>query len=362
MVMSKWEEEKRKCERESLRNGTNLRTLLCCCNREYFTEVLGDVLSSSKFLSHEFHEEVLPQVQTEYEQALNSPAVLGFDQLTQTAYRQRGLGASLFSSPASPLSHSQVVAYAHSVFAKDNIAVVGSGIDSNHLSKLVSTHFKDVRPTKGSIQAGSKQYFGGDARIAYVPNHAVEGLRAHYGHFFIAFEGAGLDASPELAVLRSHLGGESSVKWSTGLSPFAQISEKVAGANVNAFNLNFTDSGLFGVYITAPTESVVSAAQETTKAIKQASQSISKEDLEKAKAKARFEAAAAIESRAGIHAAVGGQLLEANKVQLLEETFSKLEGVSSSGLASAASKILEKKPTTVAVGDVHKLPYADECF
>lgn len=313
-------------------------------------------------MPHEFNEEVLPQVQTEYEQALNSPAVLGFDHLTQTAYRQRGLGASLFSSPASPVSHSQVVSYAQSVFAKDNIAVVGSGIDPSHLSKLVSTHFKNVRPNKGSITAGSKQYFGGDARVSYIPNHAVEGLRAHYGHYFIAFEGAGVDASPELAILRSHLGGESSVKWSTGLSPLSKIGEKVAGANANAFNLAFTDSGLFGVYITAPTERVVLAAQEVTKAIKEAAKSISKEDLEKAKAKARFEAAAAIESRAGIHAAVGGQMLEGNKVQLLEETFSKLEGVGSSALASAASKLLEKKPTTVAVGDVHKLPYADECF
>jgi ubiquinol-cytochrome c reductase core subunit 2 len=313
-------------------------------------------------LAHEFYEDVLPQVQTEFEQALNSPTILGFDHLTQTAYRQRGLGASLFSSPSSPISHSQIVNYAHSVFAKDNIAVVGSGIEASHLSKLVSFSFKNLQPSKGSIQAGSNKYFGGDARIAYTPNHAVEGLKAHYGHFFIAFEGAGVDASPELAILRSHLGGESSVKWSTGLSPLAKISEKVVGAHANAFNLNFTDSGLFGAYITAPTGKVVLAAQETTKAIKEATQSLSKEDLEKAKAKAKFEVAAAIESRAGIHAAVGGQLLAGKNIQLLEESFSKLEGVSASTLASAVSKLLEKKATTVAVGDVHKLPYADECF
>jgi ubiquinol-cytochrome c reductase core subunit 2 len=331
-------------------------------NREYFAEVLGDVVSSSKLLPHEFYEEVIPQSLSEYEQALNLPSVLGFDHLTQTAYRQKGLGASLFSSPASPISHKQITDYAHSVFAKDNMAVVASGIESSHLSKLVSTHFKNVRSTKGNVTAGSKQYFGGDARISFVPNHAVDGPRAHYGHYLIAFEGAGLDASPELAILRSHLGGESSVKWSNGLSPLSQIGDKVASANANAFNLNFTDSGLFGVYLTAPTEKVVDAAKEATKAIKEATKSISKEDLAKAKAKASFEAAAAVESRAGIHAAVGGQLLESNKVQLLEETFSKIEGISASALASAASKLLDKKPTTVAVGDVHKLPYADECF
>lgn len=45
---------------------------------------------------------------------------------------------------------------------------------------------------------------------------------------------------------------------------------------------------------------------------------------------------------------------------MLEETFSKIEGVTASNLASAAAKALKSKPTTVAVGDVYKLPYADE--
>lgn len=322
--------------------------------------VLGDVLSSSKFLTHEYKEEVLPQVQSEYEQALNSPSVLGFDQLTQTAFRQRGLGASLFSSPANAVSHRQVVAFAESTFAKDNIAVVGSGIESATLSKLVSKAFKDVRPSKGSIQAGSKQYFGGDARIPFVAHHGASESQAHHGYYLLGFEGAGVDASPELAVLRSHLGGESSVKWSNGLSPFSQIADKVAGANVSAFNVNFSDSGLIGAFISAPQDRVQEAASAASQALKQATKSLSKEDLAKAKAKARFEAAAAIESRAGVHAAVATQLLDSKKVQLLEETFSKIEGVSASALASAASKALSGKATTVAIGDVHRLPYADE--
>lgn len=328
--------------------------------RDYFVEVLGDVLSSSKFAPHEFNEEVLPQVHSEYEQALNQPNVLGFDQLTQTAYRQRGLGASLFATPTNPVSHKQTVAFAEATFAKDNIAVVGSGIDAAHLSKLVSQHFKNVRPSKGSIQAGSKQYFGGDARVPFVPHHGAEGSRAHFAHYFLGFEGAAVDASPELAVLRSHLGGESSVKWSTGLSPLSKIAEKVAGAQASAFNINFTDSGLVGAYISAPHEKLQEAAKAVAQAFKGAAQSLSKEDLEKAKAKARFEVAAAVESRAGIHSAVAGQLLESKKIHLLDESFSKIEGVSASGLASAVSKALSSKPTTVAVGDVHKLPYADE--
>lgn len=279
--------------------------LIHAFDRDYFVQVLGDVLSS-KFAPHEYTEEVLPQVQGEYDQVLQQPQTLGFDVLTQTAYRQKGLGASLFSTPSSPVSHSQIVSFAQSAFAKDNIAIVGSGIDTSKLSDLTSKYFKNVRASKGALAAGPNKYFGGDARVSFAPDHSAEGPRAHYGHYLIAFQGAGLDASPELAVLRSHMGGESNVKWSTGLSPLAQISDKVAGANVNAFNVNFTDAGLIGAYITAPHSKILEAAKLSVAALKDASQSISKEDLEKAKAKARFEAASSLESRAAIHSAVGG--------------------------------------------------------
>lgn len=277
-------------------------------DEEYFVQVLGDVLSSQKYQSHEYNEEVVPQVQSEYEQALNSPNTLGFDTLTQTAYRQRGLGASLFSTPTIPISHSQIVAYAQAAFAKDNIAIVGSGIESSTLTNLVSKYFKEARPSGGNLTAGPNTYYGGDARVPYVPSHESDAPRAHYGHYLLAFQGAGLDASPELAVLRSHLGGESNVKWSAGLSPLSQVADAVPGATASAFNISFTDAGLFGAYVTAPQTKVLDAAKNTMTAIKNSSQSLSKEDLAKAKAKARFEAAAALENRSGVHAAVGGQV------------------------------------------------------
>lgn len=290
--------------------------------------------------------------------------MLGFDQLTQTAYRQRGLGASLFSTPASPISNDQAAAFAHSVFAKDNIAVVGSAVDPSRLEKLVGTYFKDVRPSKGSIVAGSNKYFGGDARVAYAPPHGVEGPRAHYGHYWIGFEGgAGADASPEFAILRSYFGGKSSVKWGAGHSPLAQIGEKVPGAHADAFNLGFSDSGLFGFYITAPTDKVVLAVKEATLALKNVAQGIQDGAFAMARGKALTEAAEEADRTSGEqHISVAGHLLNTNSVRTAEETIAKIEAVKASDVSSAASKLLKSKLTTVAVGDVHKLPYADECF
>ncbi|SJX61561.1 probable QCR2-40 kDa ubiquinol cytochrome-c reductase core protein 2 [Sporisorium reilianum f. sp. reilianum] len=331
-------------------------------DEDFFVEVLGDVLSKSKFAAHEFNEEVLPQVQSEHAQAQSNPAVLGYDSLLQTAYRQRSLGRSLFASPASPVSHRQTVDFAHAAFAKDNIAVLGSGIDSAKLSQLVDAHFGDLAAS-ASVKSSAAKYFGGEQRIAFAAPHGVENTRAAHGHFFVAFEGAGhkdAAAAANLAVLRALLGGESSVKWSNGVSPLSQIADKVMGAQANAFNLTFSDSGVFGAHVSAPTASVQQAATHVAQALKNVAGGLKDETIKAAIAKAKFERASVLENRTASHELVSAQLLEAGNVATLEETFSALEGVKASSLSSAAEKLLKSKPTTVAVGDVHQLPYADE--
>lgn len=331
-------------------------------DEDFFVEVLGDVLSKSKFAAHEFNEEALPQVQAEHAQAQSNPAVLGYDSLLQTAYRQRSLGHSLFASPASPVSHRQTVDFAHAAFAKNNIAVLGSGIESNKLSQLVSAHFGDLAAT-ASVSTTAAKYFGGEQRVAFSAPHGAENTRAAHGHFFIGFEGAGhKDASEaaNLAVLRSLLGGDSSVKWSNGVSPLSQIAESVSGAQAHAFNLTFSDSGVFGAHVSAPSASVQDAASKVVQALKNVAGGLKDETIQAAIAKAKFERASVLENRTASHELVSAQLLDSANVVTLDDTFAALEAVKANSLSTAAEKLLKSKPTTVAVGDVHLLPYADE--
>ncbi len=331
-------------------------------DEEFFVEVLGDVLSKSKFAAHEFNEEVLPQVQAEYAQAQSNPAVLGYDSLLQTAYRQRSLGHSLFASPASPITHRQTVDFAHAAFAKDNIAVLGSGIDSAKLNQLVSAHFGELAAS-ASVSSTPAKYFGGEQRVAFAAPHGAENTRAAHGHFFVGFEGAGhkdAEASANLAVLRALLGGESSVKWSNGVSPLSQIAESIPGARAAAFNLTFSDSGVFGAHVSAPSASVQQAASKVAQALKNVAGGLKEEAIKAAVAKAKFERATVLENRTAAHELVSAQLLEAGSVATLENAFAALDAVKPASLSKVAEKLLKSKPTTVAVGDVHKLPYADE--
>lgn len=335
----------------------HLPTSFTC--RDYFVEVLGDVLSASKFPAHEFNEEVLPAIRGEYEQISSIPSVFGFDVLTQTAYRQRGLGSSLFASPASPITAGDAVSYGRAAFAKSNIAVLGTGVEARKLTSLVQKNFEKVPASSpgGQLKAGPSTYYGGEQRVAHVPAHS-ESARSHNGHFFLGFQGG---PGPEYAVLRSLLGGQSSVKWSSGLSPLSKISESTRGASAEAFNIAFSDSGLVGAYITAPHATLSSVAKQVGEAFKAAASSISSEDLQKAIAKAKFDAASALESRETIRDVVGSQLLNNNgQVKSLVDTFEQFDAVKASSVSQAAEKALKGKPTTVAIGDVHALPYADD--
>lgn len=209
------------------------------------------------------------------------------------------------ASPSSPVSYNDVVSFARASFSKSNIAVLGSGIESSKLASLVSTSFSEVSSSDAAASSPASKYHGGEQRVSYAAPHGSTSPKASYGHFLMAFEGAGLNKSPELAVLKALLGGESSVKWSKGISPLSKLNEKYPGLSAQAFNLNFSDTGLFGAYLTAPHDHLNGAAKDVANAIKEVASKASEEQVQAAIARAKFEAANALESRAGSHAVVG---------------------------------------------------------
>jgi ubiquinol-cytochrome c reductase core subunit 2 len=111
----------------------------------YFVEVLANVISSTKFTPHEFNESVSPSVQSESAAASTDPVTQAIDLAHSIAFRS-GLGSSLLASPHSHVTLEDVKSFASSVFNKDNIVVLGTGIDSAVLSKLVKRTSRAIPP------------------------------------------------------------------------------------------------------------------------------------------------------------------------------------------------------------------------
>jgi len=298
--------------------------------RAYFAEALGDAVTEAKFLPHEYNEEVVPQVAAEYEQAIRDSTTYAFDLAHQLAFRN-GLGNSLFASPHTAVEHSTITSFAKNAFSPSNLAVIGSNVDASNLKSLVSEFFVSGTPSSSSISASASKYFGGEVRVPSVGHSPVD-------QFLIAFEGAS-SASAEFAVLRYLLGGESSIKWSTGSSPLS----KLASTNVSAqaFNLTYSDAGLFGIAVKAPTSQVADVASKALSELKNIAKGASEESVKQAIAKAKFAAAAALETRYGQVELIGAQLAAQGKAPTsLEEVFAALDKVTAESLSKVSIRSL----------------------
>lgn len=328
-----------------------LPTTLANCRRSHFLPLLASVLSSTQFYPHEYQELVLPAVQAETEAAAANPALLALDAANQVAFR-RGLGNSIFASPHSPVTLDAVKSFAQTAFAKSNIAVVGQGISTDALAAAVNSAFAgSAGGAAGSLSTPSSTYYGGESRIQ-LDSHANPAAQPT---LVIAYGQAGA-TSPELAVIPHLLGGQSALKWAPGSTPLSQAAAKVPGATVRSFVTSYSDASLLNVVVQAPTnEAVRAVAQEVAAAIKATASGVKDEELKRAVAKAKFADATTLEHYASLVDAAAPALFAG---QSISSQASALEGLSADAVSKAAKALFEAKPTVVAVGNTHVLPYA----
>ncbi|KAI0341155.1 LuxS/MPP-like metallohydrolase [Trametopsis cervina] len=314
-------------------------------DEEYFVDVLSSFITSAKFTRHELLEFVAPVCESEATAAASNPATRAVEIAHGIAFRS-GLGAPLLATEHAHVDVEGVKSYASSVFGKGNIAVLGTGISQEALTKL-------VEKSLGSLSASSSPsgtptaYYGGETRVD--SHGAAETV-------FIGFGATGAP-SPELAVLAAHLNPQPSVKWSEGTSPISAGLPK--GASVQTVFLPYSDATFFGLLVQGQTAEDVKTAGKAAVAALKAASSAKAEDVKKAVAKAKFAAATSTDSRSGLVTVLGSKVL-AGASASLSESISALDKVDASALSKATSSLLKAKPTYVAVGNITSLPYADE--
>jgi ubiquinol-cytochrome c reductase core subunit 2 len=293
--------------------------------RAYFVDILSSVLNSTRFTPHEFHESVLPSVQAETVEATHNPAVTALDIAHALAFR-KGLGSSLFASAAGPSINSEdVKTFASSAFSKSNISVIGTGVDASTLGKLVEKSLSSL-PSGSAAATSSAKYYGGESR-ALLETHGVQTI-------FIGYGATG-PVTPELSVLAAHLSATPAVKWSESEPPaFPNLPKD---ATVQTVLLPYTDATLFGFLVQGPTaETVTEAGKAVVAGVKASSGPLKGESLKRAVAKAKFNAATALDTRQGFLDAVSLQLATGAKATV-ESTFAGIEKVSAQTASSVST-------------------------
>lgn len=325
----------------------------------YFTELLGEVISQTKYTPHEYHEEVEPLIKISQEKILGNVSELAINSAHGIAFH-RGLGAPLYPTSSSPLnkylSEGTISKFSQSAYSKPNIAVVANGASQAELSKWVGEFFTETPSAAAPISGEATKYYGGEERIAHASGNA----------FVIAFPGsssftAGGSYKPEIAVLAALLGGQSSIKWSPGFSILSKAAASFPGASAATTHFAYSDAGLLTIQFSGNALAIRNASGKAVESLKSISEgTISQEDFTKAVALAKYQA---LEEGQNIEAGLvstGSGLVHGGKAFQIDEVGKAVEGVTIDKLKSAAKTLLEGKATVSAVGDLYVLPWAEE--
>lgn len=242
----------------------------------------------------------------------------------------RGLGSPVNPAPSTSyktyLDIDYIEYFSKFAYAKPNFAIVANGAEHSELSKWVNEFFENV-PAQApenlleAIRDKQTKYHGGEERIAHGSGNsmvlAFPGSSSVTGGFY----------KPEIAVLASLLGGQSNIKWSPGFSLLAKVAAS-PGTSVETKSALYSDAGLLYVAIDGPAQDVAKTAMDAVKIIHNISGGqISKEDITKAKAAAKFKE---LEFGQNIQAGLeltGSGLVHGSKAYQLDETAKAIDGV-----------------------------------
>ena len=261
--------------------------------------------------AHEFHEEVervLPLKQAAFNADVDA---LALDN-AHTAAFHTGLGSAIYPTLSSPfrkyLNEEHIASYADVAYTRSNIAVVADGAAPEALSMWVDKFFQDVPATPAtgsSLQAEASKYYGGEQRTPHNGGNSM----------VIAFPGSDhANPKPEIAVLAALIGGQTTIKWSPGFSLLSKSAIEYPGLTISAKNIAHSDAGLFTIQLSGNAASIRKAAADAVKALENvANGSVSKEDVTKAVANAKFDALEAFQLRGPTMLLAGSSIVNNGK-------------------------------------------------
>ncbi|KAJ5619537.1 hypothetical protein N7510_003521 [Penicillium lagena] len=345
------------------RENIVLRAKFLSNDLPYFTELLAEVASQTKFPDYELNELVSKLLKYKQQAVFSNPENIAIDAAHGVAFH-RGLGSQITPTETAPfekyLSADAVAEYAQSAYAKSNVALVASGPNAAEVNKWVGQFFKDL-PTGGASSqykvqpSAATKYYGGQQRLPSKAGNAV----------VIAFPGSSAFGTtgykPEASVLAALLGGESTIKWSPGFSLLSQATQGFSSLRVSTKNHAYSDAGLFTVMLSGKADQVGAASKNVVDVLKKAAAGqIASEEIKKAAALAKFRALESVQTLETGLEATGSGLVHGSKPYQIDEVAKALENVTEQQVKEAAKSFLSGKATVVSVGDVFQLPYAED--
>jgi len=311
-------------------------------------DILADILTDSRFDPAELEREQHVILQ-EIGAAHDTPDDIVFDKFTETAYRHQTIGRSILGTPETVKSFTsrQIHDFINRQYAAERMVVVAAGdVQHDAFVREVEKRFGTFRSKSDNQLATYAQYVGGDFR---------ENRDLMDAQIILGFEGRAYHVRDFYAsqVLSMILGGGMSSRL------FQEVREKRGLCySVYAFHWGFSDTGIFGVHSATGQSDISKLIPVIVDELQKAGESISEEELNRARAQYRAGLIMSAESASSRASQIARQLLLFGRPIAKEELMERLSALTVERLRDLSSRLFSTTPTIAAVGPIGKLaPY-----
>ncbi|CAG2104811.1 unnamed protein product [Medioppia subpectinata] len=287
----------------------------------------------------------------------DSPQLVLIEALHSAAFRG-GLRNSIYSPDFMIGKHStdQLADYVDRHFVSNRTAIVGVGIEHNQLLERVDKWFSTMsRGDRGN--SGQSKFVGGEARVD---------TNSDTTYVAVAAEGVGSKNQKDvlsLSLLQTILGTGPRVEFSDG--SHTKLGEAVAKTTsepfaVSAFNINYTDTGLFGITVAASAQDIHKAVKAAVTQLRASAKSISEEELKNAKHSLKATTLLAAEDQNVLVEELATQSLNAGQVVSLTDYEKAVDSITVQDITGLANKIVKSKGAMACVGKLQNAPYLED--
>jgi predicted Zn-dependent peptidase len=311
-------------------------------------DILADILQESKFEPEELEREQHVILQ-EIGAAHDTPDDIVFDRFTETAFRHQTLGRSILGTPETVKSFTskQLHSFMKRQYGAERMVAVAAGdIRHDDFVREIEAKLGKFRARATGALPQLAHYVGGDFR---------EDRDLMDAQIILGFEGRAYHVRDFYAsqVLSMILGGGMSSRL------FQEVREKRGLCySVYAFHWGFSDTGVFGVHAATGQSDIAELVPVIVSELQKAGESISQEELNRARAQYRAGLVMSAESAASRASQIARQILLFGRPIPKEELVERLSALTVDRITDLSARLFASKPTVTAVGPIGTLaPY-----
>lgn len=247
--------------------------------------------------------------------------------------------------------------YVQNFYTVDRMAIVGVGVDHDHLVGLCSS-FKP-NPSSG-ISTQKAKYAGGEIRVNNGNGLVTAAL---------ATEGPCLPSKDLLpaCILQMAMGTGPFIKYSNN-TEVSRLGKAAASVTSSPFGIScisgaYSDGGIFGFSATTNKDDIGKVLKAAFQEFAQITKiGIKPEEINRAKNQLKAAVLMQAEHTDMILEDMGQQLLMAGGLADVDAFIDQIDMITAEDVNLVAKKIINGKPSMAAIGDLSKTPYLDELY